>query len=249
MLKNFLIAAFVLFPLPAFAGARFMPTAGCVQLVGFSDVVEQRAMETYVRVFFWAHTGVRPGADQKSTRALLRRVAERCASMPEGTSLEQAVAAAQFPAQPATDDATAVTEPALRSFLGRFLQPGADTRALTLQLRPTRADLDLIFKPDLADGAAGIVDKVFARGQIAPKPGQTELLIFIASTDDIINRTPALRKLPGGYKRVGDKVNPGIPVVRFKFVRPGEKLGMAFDLLYRVNGRWVLVPQIWRLLR
>jgi hypothetical protein len=38
-------------------------------------------------------------------------------------------------------------------------------------------------------------------------------------------------------------------VYRWKFTKPGETLGMAFDGLYQINGRWVLMPKPWRITR
>ena len=43
---------------------------------------------------------------------------------------------------------------------------------------------------------------------------------------------------PGGYKRVADKFKPGLTVYRWKYVKPGEKLGMSFDGLVYVNNHW-----------
>jgi hypothetical protein len=57
-----------------------------------------------------------------------------------------------------------------------------------------------------------------------------------------------LNEFPGGYKDVLAHMKPGIPIVRFKFVEPGKRLGMAFDGLVHVNGRWVLMPRPWRAL-
>ena len=53
---------------------------------------------------------------------------------------------------------------------------------------------------------------------------------------------------PGGYKRVVQFMKPGIPIVRFKFVKPGDRIGLAFDGLVYVNGRWALMPKPYRAL-
>ena len=45
-----------------------------------------------------------------------------------------------------------------------------------------------------------------------------------------------LAEFPGGYKAVLPHLKPGNAIVRFKFVKPGETHGMAFDGLIHVNG-------------
>ena len=81
---------------------------------------------------------------------------------------------------------------------------------------------------------------------LGPKPGQTNLIVVFATTDQLIDGGPALAAFPGGYKDVLTHMKRGVPIVRFKFVKPGESLGMAFDGLVHVNGRWVLMPKPWR---
>ena len=44
------------------------------------------------------------------------------------------------------------------------------------------------------------------------------------------------------------QLQSGVTLYRFKFVKPGEGLGMAFDGLVHVNGHWVIIPKPWRAL-
>jgi hypothetical protein len=37
--------------------------------------------------------------------------------------------------------------------------------------------------------------------------------------------------------------------VRWKFVKPGETIGMAYDGLVFVNGHWAWFPKAWHALR
>jgi len=55
-----------------------------------------------------------------------------------------------------------------------------------------------------------------------------------------------LREFPGGYKQVRDRFLVDVPIARFKFVKSGESLGMAYDGLIFVNGRWVFMPKPWQ---
>ena len=54
--------------------------------------------------------------------------------------------------------------------------------------------------------------------------------------------------LPGGWKLVGPFIKPGLTFYRGKFVKPGERLGMSYDGLVHVNGRWVWVPKPYKFL-
>ena len=40
---------------------------------------------------------------------------------------------------------------------------------------------------------------------------------------------------------------PGLTVYRWKYTKPGEPLGMAYDGLIYVNGHWAWFPKPWRI--
>mgnify|MGYP007134684063 CR=1 FL=1 len=84
---------------------------------------------------------------------------------------------------------------------------------------------------------------------VGPKEGQTELLLWSATTDELKKGTGNASKFPGGYQKAVNHLKPGLMVCRWKFVAPGKTLGMAFDGLYNINGRWVLMPKPWRVTR
>jgi len=48
---------------------------------------------------------------------------------------------------------------------------------------------------------------------------------------------------------VAAHLKPGLRIYAFKFVEPGQSLGMAYDGLVRVNGQWRIMPKPWRALR
>jgi hypothetical protein len=83
---------------------------------------------------------------------------------------------------------------------------------------------------------------------IGASPANTELALFKATTDELQQGAAAANEFPGGYKRIADKFKPGLTIYRWKYVKPGEKLGMAFDGLVNVNGHWVWFPKSWRIL-
>ncbi len=134
-------------------------------------------------------------------------------------------------------------------FLKQFLDPGADLAALTAGMVPTRTDIAALYKEPLAGRLAEMYTQMFTPGaRIGPKPEHNALIVIRATTGALKTREAVLREFPGGYRRVVDEMIGDLPIVRFKFVTRGETLGLAFDGLIHVNGRWVLMPKPWRAL-
>ena len=84
---------------------------------------------------------------------------------------------------------------------------------------------------------------------ISPKAGQTELLLWNATSEELNEGTGDAGQFPGGYQEAAKHLKPGVTWYRFKFVEPGKTLGMAFDGLACINGRWTIFPEPWRVLR
>lgn len=145
------------------------------------------------------------------------------------------------------------TEEGAKALLSQFLKPGADLAALSMQLKPTSADYRAVFAAEemakRAEQVYGGLWGMVSKRPIGPKPGQTELLLWSATTDELKAGTGNAGKFPGGYKRAAEHLKPGLTVYRWKFVEPGKTLGMAFDGLYNIGGRWVLMPKPWRITR
>ncbi len=140
------------------------------------------------------------------------------------------------------------TEDGAKSLLAEFVKPSADHATLTKALRPTKADYDAVFTPDLAAKADAVYGPAWDGGQmvIAPKAGQTQVLLSSATSDELKSWTGGAAEFPGGWKDVGAQLSPGVTFYRFKFVEPGQQLGMAFDGLAHVNGHWRIFPKPWR---
>lgn len=143
------------------------------------------------------------------------------------------------------------TEDGAKALLAEFVKPGADPATLSKALRPTKADYDAVFMPDLAAKADAVYGPAWDGGQmvLAPKAGQTQLLISSATSDELKSWTGGAAEFPGGWKEVGAQLKPGVTIYRFKFVEPGQDLGMAFDGLAHVNGNWRIFPKPWRAMR
>ncbi|HYH87269.1 MAG TPA: hypothetical protein VEX60_17590 [Pyrinomonadaceae bacterium] len=143
------------------------------------------------------------------------------------------------------------TEDGAKALLAEFIKPGADHATLSKALRPSRADYDAVFMPDLAAKADAVYSPAWDGGQmvIAPKEGQTQVLSASATSDELKSWTGGGAEFPGGWKDVGEQLKPGVTFYRFKFVEPGQDLGMAYDGLAYVNGNWRIFPKPWRVMR
>jgi hypothetical protein len=129
------------------------------------------------------------------------------------------------------------------------LQTAKDPRALTRELEPSSADYKAVFTAEAAARAEEGYKKLWSDPQvlIAAPAANPELLLTKATTDDMKQWTKQVEAdFPGGYKRIADKFQPGLTVYRWKYVKPGEKSGMAFDGLIFVNNHWTWFPKPWR---
>ena len=135
-----------------------------------------------------------------------------------------------------------------KELLSAFVKPGADLKALSAALKPDAADYKAVFAGDFAAKVQAAHVPLWALNpEIGPKEGQTEVLLDgVTSTDIKTWSANAADVLPGGYQGIKDKFNDGLIVYRFKFVKPGEQTGMAFDGLVHVNGKWRIFPKPWR---
>ena len=141
-----------------------------------------------------------------------------------------------------------------KELLSKLLDPATDRIQFGLALRPASADYKALYVGDAVKKAADEYERLWARmgstdPGIGPKEGQTQLKVWSATTEDFRAWNESGKQFPGGYKDVAQQLAPGVTWYRFKFVKPGEDAGMAFDALVFVNDHWVLVPRPWRPLK
>ena len=144
------------------------------------------------------------------------------------------------------------TEDGAKAMLAEFVKPGADHATLTKALRPTKADYDAVFMPELAGKADAVYGPAWDGGQmvVAPKAGQTEVRIASATSEELKSWTgAAATDFAGGWKDVGAQLKPGVRFYTFEFLEPGKDAGMSFDGLAHVNGNWRIFPKPWRVMR
>jgi hypothetical protein len=138
---------------------------------------------------------------------------------------------------PPGNNAAAATE-ALKTLLAELAQPGGDPA----KLKPTEADIKNLFDDATAPAIVKHVDAMYKEGglKLTEKPSE----VHCYSGDDIKAWTkPVEADLPGGYKRVGPRLKPGVTVCR-------AKVGtIQYDGFMLANGKWVLVPKPFRAIK
>lgn len=218
----------------------FDPRADCDQILQQQGAADRMMLAAWTFGFLAAQNGnVRP-VDAQNNETLLANVARVCAANP-GVSLLDLVKGANSPEPEPGSEADA------RALLMRFFEPGADHRALTQALFPTEAEVRAVYADPLANSLwSDYRQQMTPDVAFVPKPGQSDLVLIYATTGALAARKPVLGEFPGGYKDVAQFFRIDVPIVRFKFVKPGETTGLAFDGLVFINGRWVVMPKPWR---
>lgn len=152
-----------------------------------------------------------------------------------------------------TDQSISYYKENLRKILEQLARPnryGAKSPyEISQDMIPTEREIRAVYRDPIAKNMI----KAFAqmdRGNfiIQGKERQTEVLLTVAWTDDLIDGGSAMRKFPGGYSKATKYMKRGFPIATFKFVEPGKDLGMAFNGLVHTGSRWVMLPKPWRFL-
>ena len=138
------------------------------------------------------------------------------------------------------------TREGAEKLLKALMKPGGDLE-LTKALQPKSEDYAAVFEGEVAKKEEDGYKELWAKIEpIAAKDGQTELLLFSATSEELKSGADAAKEFPGGYAKVGPHLKPGFTWYRFKFVKPNKTSNMAFDGLVHVNGHWALFPKPWR---
>ncbi len=144
------------------------------------------------------------------------------------------------------------TKDGAKALLQEFMKPGADTKNLTMQLRPTKEDYRAFYADEsIANRAETYFDKLWSSGNavVAPKEGQTELKLLSATREEMSDDKGESTEFPSQLNGLADNfLKPNVTIYTFKFVKPGESTGMAFEGLTHLNGHWCLFPKPWKFL-
>jgi hypothetical protein len=136
--------------------------------------------------------------------------------------------------------------------LAAFLDPAQTARrsAMTLALRPRDEDYPLVFVSGAAEQARQGYGGLWTSSPvIEPGPDQTSMRVNVAMAEELTGGTTRSREFPGGYAEVARAFVPGRVWIAWKFVVPGETLGLAFDGLVYLDGRFAWFPKPWRVIR
>lgn len=244
MRKTIALAAVAAMSLPDVARADgFKATDNCLQVLqGITDV-DRVLLGAWIMGYLDNTNDQASLVRMDNAMTVLSNLGQVCAKNPQATILD--VVQASRKNMPDTPGTKAHAE----AFLRQFLKPGADRAALTAGLRPTEAEIRAVYAEPLAGKLVAMYDAMYQPGvSIGPKQDQTEVLVWMGTTGTLRNGAPVLQDFPGGYGEVRPYLQGDYPIVRFKFVKPGESLGMAFDGLIYINDRYVLMPKPWRAL-
>lgn len=128
--------------------------------------------------------------------------------------------------------------------------------ALTRAMLPETSDLEAAFtKKGLKKFNMARFKKDIERFAGTTKQLARLYRIKKANSAYYINKAPTellasgKHNLPGGMSQAAKYLKPGVTWYRLKFVKPGEKLGMAYTAFAHINNRWIFIPKPWRYFR
>lgn len=142
------------------------------------------------------------------------------------------------------------SEEGVKQIAAVFMKGGSEAEHMLKNMKPSLEDCKMIMVSEAdAKKLSEMAEMMFTQAkasEIAPKTGQTEILVRSATTENLKAGTD--KEMPGGYTDKAAKFKEGLRIYGFKFVKPGETIGMAYDGLYYVNNKWIFLPKTWRYL-
>ena len=137
-----------------------------------------------------------------------------------------------------------------RDVLEAFVKPGADRAALFVALQPKPKDYETVFVEDAALKAKAAMDPLWETTKgFEPTSDQTQVEVTGVTVEELAKGGEEAADCPAGYKGIADKLKPGIMVYCFRFVKPGDKGGLAGDALVKIDDHWAYFPKAFRYLK
>ncbi|MBD1924415.1 hypothetical protein H6F77_25580 [Microcoleus sp. FACHB-831] len=116
-------------------------------------------------------------------------------------------------------------------------------------LRPRSEDYAQIFAPQVVEKAQEGYEKLWAEFPFPQaQPGQTQLLVAIAKAEELASQEGVGEVFPGGYQQIVHYLLPDKIWLTWKYVKPGESSGMAYDGLVWLEDRFAWFPKPWKIL-
>ncbi|MCB0839355.1 MAG: hypothetical protein KDD99_21940 [Bacteroidetes bacterium] len=122
---------------------------------------------------------------------------------------------------------------------------------LTKSMVPSLEDCEAVFDDRVAKKVFRYERKLNRQIKIIIRPllkDQTDLLLWSATTEEMVDYVGEAKYFPGGYKELAQYLRPNQTVYRFKFIQPGRYLGSAYDMMVYVNGNWKMIHRPWAVL-
>jgi hypothetical protein len=133
-----------------------------------------------------------------------------------------------------------------RMVAAEFTRQDANPSLIVMGLRPTDKDYVAVF-----DGETLVAALIHYRGYwespavLGPAPGQTDVRVYAATSEELGAGTGDAREFPGSYALIAPHLARGLTIYLLAFSKPGESFGIRIDGLAHVNGRWRIFPAPW----
>ncbi len=241
---------------------QFNPSAGCAKILLTQDRIELRMAGMWAFGYIARANDTTLVVTPKRIKSVIGLLTRACSKNTErkfntlvevlSLKLKEKASAKKTPSSGSGSGnvASSIYLDSARIVLRKFFEPNADYVALTAKLRPTDNDIRTVYAEPLASALIKRNNQLFKPGiSIKPKANHQTFLVLLSTTRKLKQGHADLDKFPGGYKSVRKYFIKDVPIARFKFIKRGEKLGLAFDGLILVNRRWVLIPKPWRALK
>ncbi|MCP2728019.1 hypothetical protein [Limnofasciculus baicalensis] len=116
-------------------------------------------------------------------------------------------------------------------------------------LQPRSEDYPLVFVPEVVEKAQKGYEAFWAKSPFPQaEAGQTEILVAIGKAEELSSEIGIGEVFPGGYRQIAHYLLPDKIWLTWKYVKPGETSGMAYDGLVWLEERFVWFPKPWRIL-
>ncbi len=237
-------------------GLLFDPKMACGDILPVTQTIDKVMVGLWASGYLAGRSGIVVPMGEVSNEVLLERLNLACAQSidaPLVTIVEyvgEDLAASEVQFEVGSTDLIPGSPAHGRAIIEGFLN-SEDRAALTARLIPTAQEVRMIYAEPLASLLIDWYSKVLLPDNIviSPKPEQTELISFFTTIDELIESPKARFYFPGGYNEILQYFITDAPIATFKFVRPGNDVGLTINGLIYINDRWVIMPKPWRALR
>jgi hypothetical protein len=115
----------------------------------------------------------------------------------------------------------------------------------TAALKPRPEDLAKVFAAEIVPAIVAHYAPLWSGVvEITARPDQTAVLAYVSLARDLRVTTT----FPGGYQQLASRLVPDRVWIAWKYVTPGERIGMAYDGLVWIEDHFAWFPKPWRAL-